>query len=57
MKRAHTPSCLRGQPWPMGATPMAWQGQPGVNLAVSSPHATAVLCCLFDEATGKRLNA
>jgi glycogen operon protein len=44
-----SPACLRGQPWPLGATPMAWQGQPGVNLAVFSRHATAVHCCLFDE--------
>ncbi|MCM2251193.1 MAG: glycogen debranching protein GlgX [Ramlibacter sp.] len=44
--------CLRGQPWPLGATPMAWQGQEGVNLAVFSRHAAAVHWCLFDEATG-----
>ena len=42
--------CLRGQPWPMGATPMAWQGRQGVNVAVFSRHATAVYLCLFDAA-------
>ena len=46
------PACLRGQPWPLGATPMTWQGQQGVNLAVFSRHATAVLWCLFDAAAG-----
>jgi len=43
-------ACLRGQPWPLGATPMAWEGQQGVNLAVFSRHATAVHWCLFDAA-------
>ena len=41
-------TCLRGQPWPLGAAPMEWQGQQGVNLAVFSRHATAVHWCLFD---------
>ena len=41
-------NCLRGQPWPLGATPMAWQGRQGVNMAVFSRHATAVYWCLFD---------
>ena len=38
-----------GKPWPLGAT---WTGD-GVNVAVYSPHATAVELCLFDgpEAT------
>ena len=43
---------MRGQPWPLGAAPMTWQGQHGVNLAVFSRHATAVHWCLFDGATG-----
>jgi glycogen operon protein len=47
--------CLRGQPWPLGATPMRWQGQQGVNLAVFSRHATAVYWCLFDPAGGKEI--
>ncbi len=41
-------TCLRGQPWPLGATPMTWQGRQGVNLAVFSRHATAVHGCLFE---------
>jgi glycogen operon protein len=45
--------CLRGQPWPLGATPMTSQGQQGVNLAVFSRHATAVHWCLFDAVTGE----
>ncbi|HMA07778.1 MAG TPA: glycogen debranching protein GlgX [Ramlibacter sp.] len=45
-------TCLRGQPWPLGATTMTWQGQPGVNLAVFARHATAVDWCLFDAADG-----
>jgi glycogen operon protein len=45
--------CLRGLPWPLGATPMTWQGQPGVNLAVFSRHASAVYWCLFDAAGGE----
>jgi glycogen operon protein len=43
--------CLRGQPWPLGATRMTWQGHEGVNLAVFSRHATCVHWCLFDAAT------
>jgi glycogen operon protein len=46
-------ACLQGQPWPLGATPMTWQGQQGVNLAVFSHHASAVHWCLFDAATGE----
>ncbi len=46
---ARPPACLPGQPWPLGATPMAWQGHHGVNLAVCSRHASAVHWCLFDE--------
>ncbi|HWI78948.1 MAG TPA: glycogen debranching enzyme GlgX, partial [Ramlibacter sp.] len=46
-------ACVRGEPWPLGATPMTWQGQAGVNLAVASAHATAMYCCLFDEITGQ----
>ena len=46
-------SCLRGQPWPLGATPMTWQGHQGVNLAVFSRHAATVHWCLFDAATGE----
>ena len=46
-------NCLRGQPWPLGATPMTWEGQQGVNLAVASRHATAVHWCLFDERSGE----
>ena len=44
--------CLRGKPWPLGATPMLYQGRPGVNIAVASAHATAIYCCLFDAVTG-----
>jgi glycogen debranching enzyme GlgX len=43
---------MSGQAWPLGATAMTWQGQAGVNFAVASAHATAVFCCLFDEASG-----
>ena len=43
-------NCLRGQPWPLGTTPMVCGGQQGVNLAVFSRHATAVHWCLFDAA-------
>jgi glycogen debranching enzyme len=46
-------TCLRGQPWPLGASAMTWQGQPGVNLAVFSRHATAVYWCLFDPVSGE----
>ena len=46
-------TCLRGQPWPLGATPMKWQGHEGVNLAVFSRHATAMHCCLFDADTSE----
>ena len=53
MTPVQPPACLRGQPWPLGATPMTWQGQQGVNLAVFSLHATAVHWCLFDAATGE----
>ena len=42
-------ACLRGQPWPLGATPMRWQGRAGVNLAVTASHASEVLWCLFEE--------
>jgi glycogen debranching enzyme len=48
-----TRACLRGEPWPLGATPMIWEGQQGVNLAVFSRHAAAVHCCLFDADTGQ----
>ncbi|MDP3821682.1 MAG: glycogen debranching protein GlgX [Burkholderiales bacterium] len=41
-------ACLPCRPWPLGATPMEWQGHRGVNLAVFSRHATAVHWCLFD---------
>ena len=41
--------CLHGQPWPMGASVLTYQGQVGVNLAVFSRHATAVHWCLFDD--------
>jgi glycogen operon protein len=47
--------CLWGQPWPLGATPMLWQGRQGVNMAVFSRHATAVYWCLFD-ARGREMN-
>jgi glycogen debranching enzyme len=50
MSGVQHPACLRGLPWPLGATPMTWQGQPGVNLAVFSRHASAVYWCLFDAA-------
>ena len=53
MTRMQPLACLRGQPWPLGATPMTLQGQPGVNLAVFSRHATAVHWCLFDATTGE----
>jgi glycogen debranching enzyme len=53
MTTMQPPICLRGQPWPMGATPMKWQGHDGVNLAVFSRHATAVHCCLFDADTNE----
>ncbi|HWP10447.1 MAG TPA: glycogen debranching enzyme GlgX, partial [Ramlibacter sp.] len=53
MTPMHARACLRGQPWPLGATPMTWQGHRGVNLAVCSRHATAVHWCLFDAATGE----
>ena len=43
------PPWLPGQPWPMGASLLTYEGQTGVNLAVFSRHATAVHCCLFDE--------
>jgi len=46
-------ACLRGQPWPLGTTPMTWQGHEGVNLAVFSRHASAVHWCLFDADTGE----
>ncbi|MEO8656744.1 MAG: alpha-amylase family glycosyl hydrolase, partial [Ramlibacter sp.] len=46
-------ACLPGRPWPLGATPMTLHGQPGVNLAVFSRHATAVHWCLFDPAAGE----
>jgi glycogen operon protein len=46
-------ACLRGRPWPLGATRTTWRGQQGVNLAVFSRHATAVHWCLFDTATGE----
>jgi glycogen debranching enzyme len=52
MNGAQEIECLRGEPWPLGATAMTWQGQQGVNIAVASAHATAIYCCLFDEATG-----
>jgi glycogen operon protein len=52
MTTAAERSCLRGEPWPLGATPMTWQGRQGVNFAVASAHAKAVYCCLFDEVTG-----
>ncbi|HXE49243.1 MAG TPA: hypothetical protein VN663_12785, partial [Ramlibacter sp.] len=51
MTTMQPPMCLRGQPWPLGATPMTWQGQQGVNLAVFARHATAVHWCLFDADT------
>ena len=41
-------ACLHGQPWPLGASLLTYQGQTGVNLAVFSRHATAVHWCLFD---------
>ena len=53
MTKAPPRACLRGQPWPLGATPMTWQGQPGVNLAVFARHATAVDWCLFDAVGGE----
>ena len=49
MRATDTYVCLDGQPWPMGATPMSWQGQDGVNFAVHAPHAEGIECCLFDE--------
>jgi glycogen operon protein len=51
MTTMQPPMCLRGQPWPLGATPMKQQGLQGVNLAVFSRHAVAVHCCLFDADT------
>ena len=53
MTRLPPRTCLRGQPWPMGATPMTWQGQRGVNLAVFSRHAATMHWCLFDPVTGE----
>jgi glycogen debranching enzyme len=50
MTRMQPRICLRGQPWPLGATRMTWQGHEGVNLAVFSRHAKAVYWCLFDSA-------
>jgi glycogen debranching enzyme len=50
MTRAHPQICLAGQPWPLGATRMTWQGHEGVNMAVFARHATAVHWCLFDSA-------
>jgi glycogen debranching enzyme len=44
--------CLRGEPWPLGATPMICDARQGVNIAVASAQATAVYCCLFDDVTG-----
>ncbi len=52
MTSVRQPVCLRGQPWPLGATAMAWKGRQGVNLAVFSRHASAMHWCLFDETTG-----
>jgi Type II secretory pathway, pullulanase PulA and related glycosidases len=49
MRATDTYVCLDGQPWPMGATPMSWQGQDGVNFAVHAPQAEGMDCCLFDE--------
>ncbi len=39
--------CLAGQAWPLGAEPMVWGGQAGVNFAVFSRHAIRVELCLF----------
>jgi len=52
MTRVRPRACLRGQPWPLGATPITWQGQRGVNLAVFSRNAKVVHWCLFDSVTG-----
>ncbi len=49
MRLPHNAQCQHGQPWPLGATAMQWQGQDGVNFAVHAPHAEGVQCCLFDE--------
>jgi glycogen debranching enzyme GlgX len=46
-------ACLAGQPWPLGATPMARQGRQGVNFAAFSRHATSVHACLFDAQGGR----
>ena len=53
MTSPRTLPCLRGDPWPLGATCATWQGQTGVNLAVFSRHATGIDWCLFDEVTGE----
>ncbi len=39
------PVLLPGRPWPLGAS---WDGQ-GVNFAVFSAHAQAMVLCLFDD--------
>ncbi len=49
MRQPHNAQCQHGQPWPLGATALKWQGQDGVNFAVHAPHAEGVQCCLFDE--------
>ena len=43
-----TRDCEDGQPWPMGASCLCFEGRPGVNFAVFSRHATGIDVCLFD---------
>ena len=44
MARAGEPAALPGEPWPLGATPVAG----GINFAVMSEVADGVAVCLFD---------
>jgi glycogen operon protein len=37
-----------GQPWPLGASCLSWQGREGVNFAVHSRHAERIDVCLYD---------
>lgn len=43
-----TLSCKAGQPWPMGASCMALNGEIGVNFAVYSQNAQRIDICLYD---------
>jgi glycogen operon protein len=44
----HMGACQPGQAFPLGATCLAHQGQPGVNFAVYSRHAERMDLCLYD---------